>query len=91
MTAKIYEQNLCELYETYNHREYVHPDPLEFLYDYQDLRDREIVGLVASSLAYGGVRQILKGVKSVLERMESPHAFLEGQFSRVADKDLHRL
>lgn len=76
MTAKIYAQNLCELYETYNRREFVHPDPLEFLYDYADLRDREIVGLVASSLAYGGVRQILKGVKSVLEHMGSPHAFL---------------
>ncbi len=77
MTAKIYSRNLCELYDTYNHREFVHPDPLEFLYDYQDLRDREIAGLVASSLAYGGVRQILKGVKSVLDRMESPYAFLK--------------
>jgi uncharacterized protein (TIGR02757 family) len=77
MTTRTYLRNLCELYETYNHREYVHPDPLEFLYDYQDLRDREIVGLVASSLAYGGVRQILKGVKSVLDRMESPYAFLK--------------
>jgi uncharacterized protein (TIGR02757 family) len=77
MTAKIYAQNLCALYQTYNHREFIHPDPLEFLYDYPELRDREIVGLVASSLAYGGVRQILKGVKSVLERMESPHAFLK--------------
>jgi uncharacterized protein (TIGR02757 family) len=77
MVARTYAQNLCQLYETYNHREFVHPDPLEFLYDYKDLRDREIVGLVASSLAYGGVRQILKGVKSVLVRMESPHAFLQ--------------
>ncbi len=76
MPGAIPQKNLCELYETYNHREFVHPDPLEFLYDYPDLRDREIVGLVASSLAYGGVRQILKGVKSVLVRMESPHAFL---------------
>jgi len=77
MPETIPQRNLCELYETYNRREFVHPDPLEFLYDYQDLRDREIVGLVASSLAYGGVRQILKGVKSVLERMESPHSFLK--------------
>ncbi len=77
MSSIIYATNLCELYETYNRREYVHPDPLEFLYDYGELRDREIVGLVASSLAYGAVRQILKSVGSVLERMESPHDFLE--------------
>jgi uncharacterized protein (TIGR02757 family) len=77
MPGTIPQKNLCELYETYNRRQYVHPDPLEFLYDYDELKDREIVGLIASSLAYGGVRQILKGVKSVLDRMESPYAFLK--------------
>ncbi|HTY21997.1 MAG TPA: TIGR02757 family protein [Desulfomonilaceae bacterium] len=72
----IYARNLCELYDAYNRREYVHPDPLEFLYDYKELRDREIVGLIASSLAYGAVRQILKSVGSVLGRMDSPYLFL---------------
>jgi uncharacterized protein (TIGR02757 family) len=75
-------EDLCELYEKYNHREFVHPDPLEFLYDYPDLRDREIVGLVASCLAYGAVRQILKSVASILRRMESPFDFL-----RAAHRD----
>jgi len=78
MTAEIYARNLCELYDAYNRREYVHPDPLEFLYDYKELRDREIVGLIASSLAYGAVRQILKSVGSVLGRMDSPYLFLKG-------------
>ena len=78
MTARIYARNLCELYDAYNRREYVHPDPLEFLYDYKELRDREIVGLIASSLAYGAVRQILKSVGSVLGRMDSPYLFLKG-------------
>jgi uncharacterized protein (TIGR02757 family) len=76
MPAQIYAKNLCELYEKYNSREFVHPDPLEFLYDYEDLRDREIVGLVASSLAYGNVRQILRSVRVVLDRMDSPYLFL---------------
>ncbi len=35
------------------------------------------MGLVASSLAYGAVRQILKSVSSVLERMDSPYLFLK--------------
>ena len=77
MTAAIYVRNLCELYDAYNRREYVHPDPLEFLYDYDELRDREIVGLIASSLAYGAVRQILKSVGSVLGKMDSPYLFLK--------------
>jgi len=65
------------LYHTYNHRKYVSPDPLQFLYDYDHPRDREIVGIIASSLAYGRVTQILKSVSSVLDRMKpSPSDFL---------------
>jgi len=71
-------RNLCELYEKLNRREYVHPDPLEFLYDYPNLRDREIVGLIASSLAYGAVRQILRSVRTVLQPMgNSPRDYLD--------------
>ncbi|MEW6614971.1 MAG: TIGR02757 family protein [Thermodesulfobacteriota bacterium] len=68
---------LDDLYARYNRREFVHPDPLEFLYHYEDIRDREIVGLVASALAYGRVQQILKSVSFVLQRMQpSPSLFL---------------
>jgi uncharacterized protein (TIGR02757 family) len=68
---------LDELYAKYNRRKFVHPDPLEFLYCYRDVGDREIVGLLASSLAYGRVMQILKSVSTVLGRMAgSPLEFL---------------
>jgi uncharacterized protein (TIGR02757 family) len=71
------EAVLEELYLRYNHRKFVHPDPLEFLYSYPDLRDREIVALIASCLAYGRVIQILRSVAFVLERMNpSPYLFL---------------
>ncbi len=73
----ISRERLEELFSLYHRRELVHPDPLEFLYDYRGLRDKEVVGLIASSLAYGRVAQILKSVSSVLERMDpSPSAFL---------------
>ena len=65
------------LYLVYNRRELVHPDPLEFLYNYDDLSDREIVGLVASCLAYGRVAQILKSTAKVLIPLGAhPHDFL---------------
>jgi len=71
------KQKLDELYGLYNDRKYVHPDPLEFLYNYPDPLDMELVGLIASSLAYGRVAQILKSVSSVLEKMHgSPRKFL---------------
>jgi uncharacterized protein (TIGR02757 family) len=68
---------LEDLYARYNHRRYVHPDPLEFLYRYDDVRDREVAGLIASCLAYGRVRQILKSVERALSRIGGPRRFLE--------------
>lgn len=78
MTKKAPDRRRLEaLYDKYNHREYVHPDPLEFLYDYPSQDDREIVALLASTLAYGRVALILRSVSEVLERIKpSPCAFV---------------
>ena len=71
-------ENLDRLYAKYNRREFVHPDPLEFLYRYDRLEDREIVGLIAAGLAYGRVASILNSVGAVLERMgPGPAAFID--------------
>jgi len=73
MSKKILEK----IYKTYNRRKYVSPDPLEFLYNYKNEQDIEIVGLVAASLAYGRVAQILKSVNIILEKLSpSPKEFL---------------
>lgn len=73
----ITKPRLDRLYRKYNRRKYVSPDPLQFLYDYPDIRDREIAALIASSLAYGRVTQILRSVAAVLAPMgPSPHDFL---------------
>lgn len=70
-------EKLDELYGNYNRKKFVHPDPLEFLYKYDDLQDRELVALIASSLAYGRVVQILKSVSVILKIMTySPYDFL---------------
>jgi len=58
-----------KLYSDYNKRVYVSPDPLQFLYDYEDPLDREVVAFIASSLAYGRVPQILKSVRRVLSML----------------------
>ncbi len=69
MLSQRYTYLLENIYQRLNRRRYVHPDPLEFLYNYDDLCDREVVAMVASSLAYGRVRQILKSVAAVLEQI----------------------
>jgi uncharacterized protein (TIGR02757 family) len=74
--SPVTSSKLEELYARYNRREFIHPDPLEFLHRYEDPRDREIVGLVASSLAYGRVSLINKSIAKLLEQMPSPSRFL---------------
>lgn len=59
------------LYARYNRRSFVSPDPLQFLYDYENPADREVVGLIASALAYGRVAMILKSAGIVLEKIGS--------------------
>ena len=71
-------QFLEALYSKYNHRCFVNPDPLQFLYAYKSQGDREIVALLASSLAYGKVNQIITSTSIVLEKLSpSPKKFLE--------------
>lgn len=84
-----------QIYRDYNKRRYVSPDPLQFLYDYPDPKDREVVGLIASSLAYGRVTQILKSIKRVLGPLgASPSKFLaergKDDISRLFPGFVHR-
>lgn len=83
-----FRSRLDKLYTEYNKPELIHPDPLEFLGSFKDVRDREIVGLIASSLAYGRVAQILKSVRLVLDGLKpSPHVFLKSSSKKdIRDK-----
>lgn len=63
---------LEELYARYNRAEFIGLDPLSFIYHYNDKADREVVGLIASSLAYGRVAQIGASVAKVLAGWKSP-------------------
>jgi uncharacterized protein (TIGR02757 family) len=82
-------ETLEQLYVQYNRREYIHPDPLEFVHLYPAPLDREVVGMLASALAYGRVRQILKSVSEVLHRMgESPSEFVLTQSQNRTQKIL---
>lgn len=67
---------LEELYECFNQRAYVAPDPLQMVLEYEDPSDREIVGLVAASLAFGNVKQILTSIGRILPALGSPAQYL---------------
>lgn len=77
MRAHHLRDKLDELYLLYDRPEHIHPDPLEFVYNYSEQLDREVAGFIASSLAYGRVQQILSSVRTVLNRMgPAPSLFL---------------
>jgi uncharacterized protein (TIGR02757 family) len=93
--AEFFRGELDALYARYNRREWVHPDPLGFLYPYEAPSDREIAGLIASSLAYGRVAQIHRSASYVLDRMGlSPSRFLQdaslGSLRKVFSSFKHR-
>jgi uncharacterized protein (TIGR02757 family) len=60
---------LEKTYRRMNRPEFIHPDPLEFVWRYKSAADREVAGLIAACLAYGNVNQILKSVEKVLAPM----------------------
>jgi uncharacterized protein (TIGR02757 family) len=66
-----------ELYRTWNRREFVHPDPLEFVLKFEDPADQEVAGLIASGLAYGNVGYILKSLEKVFNVLSRPAADLK--------------
>ena len=54
---------LDRLYARYNHSLFIPPDPLQFVYQYTDPADQEVVAFLASGLAYGRVEQIEQSLR----------------------------
>jgi len=65
------EEILDRLYGRFHRPEFIHPDPLEKVREVPR-EDREVAGLIASSLALGRVGSILDAVDKVLARLASP-------------------
>jgi uncharacterized protein (TIGR02757 family) len=62
------QRRLDALYARYDHR-FVDPDPLQWVRAQEGREDREVVGVVASGLAFGNVRQIKRSIAAVLEAL----------------------
>jgi len=87
--------HLEHLYSRFTRREFAGNDPVCILYRYREPEDREIAGLIAASLAYGQVSQIVRSAEAALASMgDSPRRFLEvkapGEIRRVFSGFRHR-
>lgn len=69
---------LEHIYRTFNQKQYIHPDPIEYVLRFPEISDREIAGLIASCFAFGRVSQILATLSHVFKVMgDSPRLYLE--------------
>ena len=68
---------LESLYEKYNNLSKAQEDPVRFLHCFNDIRAREIVGIVSSSLAFGRVSQIIDSVGKIISMLgDDPVGFV---------------
>ena len=75
------------LYKRFNKRGLVTPDPLQFLYHYPHIKDRELAALLGACFAYGNVKQIIKNLNNIFALMpQGPHAFITSHSA----KDFHK-
>ena len=65
-------QRLETLYARFNRPEHIDPDPLAVALEHPAPADLEVAGLVAASLAFGGVRQIMSSVRAALAPFPHP-------------------
>ena len=53
------------------------PDPLEFLHNYSDFYNIELAGILASTFAYGNVKQIINSLQKLFSLIgPNPHEFV---------------
>jgi uncharacterized protein (TIGR02757 family) len=84
-TANLY-QILEGLYGKYNHKKFIPPDPLQFVYRYNRRADMEIAGFLAAMFAYGAVEQIGKFLTCLLGKMGKKPADFIKNFSKNDQK-----
>jgi uncharacterized protein (TIGR02757 family) len=74
---------LDSLYLKYNHKEFIPPDPLQFVYHYKNKSDMEIAGFLSAMFAYGAVEQIQKFLTSLFAKIgSSPSQFIKSFSAR---------
>lgn len=74
---KTLKTRLEKLYTKYNKKSLISPDPLQFVYNYDNPLDKEIIALISSALAYGNVRQIQTSLTKLFACLgPHPHDFV---------------
>jgi uncharacterized protein (TIGR02757 family) len=81
--------HLDHFLEHFPREKHLSNDPVQFVHRYDDPRDREVVGLIASAFAYGNVKSVLRTVDGALKYLGPSPAESVAAFD--PQKDLRRL
>lgn len=88
---KIDKEFLDKLYNQYATPSFIHDDPIQFVYQYSNPKDQEIVAFIVSTLAFGHRPQIIKFIPKVLSHLgKSPYQSLI-HFKIKKIRELHKL
>jgi uncharacterized protein (TIGR02757 family) len=60
------KHHLDAFLDNFPKEQHIASDPVQFVHRYDNPRDREVVGLIASAFAYGNVQIVLRSVRSAL-------------------------
>jgi len=80
-------RRLDALLETHDREAHRAADPVSFVHRYEAPDDREVVGLVASALAFGNVTAVRRSVGRLLDRLGPSPA---SEVDRLPERDLRR-
>ncbi len=81
-------ERLDKLYSEYNNKKYIKYDPIKYVYNFESNSERELVGLIASSLSFGRVTQIFKAMDRLLEIMNYQPLNYVSSLKKTPDKKL---
>ncbi|MEK6577492.1 MAG: TIGR02757 family protein [Nitrospirota bacterium] len=84
------KKTLDQFYKEYDLRSRIGSDPIEFPHQYKDPLDIEIAGIIASSLAFGNVKQFKPVIRKILDLAEGDLPGFVMEFSRSPDIGLIR-
>ena len=67
------------LHDKYNRAEFIEADPISIPHSFTDNRDREIAGFLASTIAWGNRKAIVRSARRMMEYMDfAPYSFVMG-------------
>ena len=88
MTYEQLRDTLEFLHDKYNRLEFIECDPISIPHAFADVRDREIAGFLAATIAWGNRKAIVRSARRMVEYMDgAPYDFV----CNHSEQDLMRL